>query len=106
MSEIIVHAEKCNKSKVKWHFHILTPDCAFSQNKRYSIVFENEKTGEHLITFFDEKHSRAESRYKLLGKNNAGKILFIAFTIRGQKIRIISARSASQKERNTYGKKI
>jgi len=60
MSEIIKQAEECNKKKIMWHFHILTPDCAFSQNKRYSIVFENEKTGEHMITFFSEKPPRQE----------------------------------------------
>ena len=60
MSEIIKRAEECNKKKINWHFHILTPYCAFSQNKRYSIVFENEKTGDHLITFFNEKPPRQE----------------------------------------------
>lgn len=60
MQEILKQAEECNKKKIKWHFHILTPDYAFSQNKRFSIVFENEKTGGHLITFFKEKPPRQE----------------------------------------------
>ena len=59
MSDILKHAEECNRKKVKWHFHILTPDCAFSRNKRYSIVFEREKA-EHLIAFFKEKPPRQE----------------------------------------------
>ncbi len=53
----------------------------------------------------DQKHSAAEQRYQLLGINNADKILFIVFTIRQRKIRIISARNASKKERGGYGKK-
>lgn len=57
------------------------------------------------LTIFDEKHSVAEQRYRLLGATNGGRILFIVFTIRGKKIRIISARSASKKERSNYGAK-
>ncbi|MBI4163179.1 MAG: hypothetical protein HY513_05850 [Candidatus Aenigmarchaeota archaeon] len=60
ISEIIKYAEECNRKNIKWHFHILTPDCAFSKKKKYSIVFENEKTGEQLITFFAEKPPRQE----------------------------------------------
>lgn len=60
MPEILKQAEECNKNKIKWHFHILTPDCAFSKDKRYSIVFENEKTGQHFITYFKEKPPRQE----------------------------------------------
>ena len=59
---------------------------------------------DHLI-IFDEKHSVKEKRYQLIGETNDRRILFIVFTIRGQKIRVISARSASQKERINYGKK-
>jgi len=55
--------------------------------------------------FFDSKHSTAEKRYQLIGKSNTGKVLFIVFTPRNNKIRIISARSASKKERNNYDKK-
>ncbi|OGE77853.1 MAG: hypothetical protein A2751_02300 [Candidatus Doudnabacteria bacterium RIFCSPHIGHO2_01_FULL_46_14] len=54
--------------------------------------------------FFDVKHSIAERRYQLLGSSNSGRILFIVFTIRKNKIRIISARSAGKKERSNYEK--
>lgn len=54
---------------------------------------------------FDEKHSVRERRYQMIGETNHGRILFIVFTIRRQKIRIISARSANKKERINYGKK-
>lgn len=55
--------------------------------------------------FYDDKHSLAEKRYQIVGKTNKGQTLFIVFTLRKNKIRIISARSASKKERNNYGKK-
>ena len=50
----------------------------------------------------DISHSRIESRYHALGKTNTGRVLLIAFTIRNKKIRIITARDASKKERKIY----
>lgn len=37
-----------------------------------------------------------------IGKTLQGKLLFLAFTIRGEKIRVISARSANKRERRLY----
>ncbi len=54
------------------------------------------------LVAFDEKHSQEEDRYYLLGETNSGRKLFIVFTIRGDKIRIISARDMSRKERKVY----
>lgn len=54
------------------------------------------------LVFPDQWHSAGESRYGMYGQTNTGKILFIAFTIRGQRVRVISARPASKKERDTY----
>lgn len=51
----------------------------------------------------DEKHSLKEERYFVLGQTNRGRRLFIAFTIRDNKIRVISARDMSRKEREIYG---
>ncbi len=53
----------------------------------------------------DENHSRAEMRFELLGKTDSGKALFIIFTTRNNKIRIISARPANKNERNVYYEK-
>jgi len=50
----------------------------------------------------DSGHSQAELRHLALGQTNAGRYLFIAFTIRKNKIRAISARDMSQKERELY----
>lgn len=51
----------------------------------------------------DTVHSTAsEPRWVLLGETRAGRPVFIAFTIRGDRVRIISARPMSQKERNWY----
>jgi uncharacterized protein len=48
------------------------------------------------------KHSGIEKRWFALGKTNAGRKLFIVFTLRKDKIRIISSRDMNRKEQNTY----
>ncbi len=85
--------DEYNKSKIRLK-HNITPQEA-------EQVFFNER-----LIIFDEKHSSTERRYQLMGISNATRVLFIVFTIRNNKIRIISARSASKKERSNYGKKI
>jgi uncharacterized protein len=55
-----------------------------------------------LLIYKDMKHSNSEERLYLLGRTEAGRPLFIAFTIRNQLIRVISARDMSKKERKIY----
>ncbi len=55
-----------------------------------------------LVLDFDETHSRAEERFFVLGQTNAGRLLFEAFTIRGELIRVISARDMSEAERRSF----
>ena len=55
-----------------------------------------------LLLQTDSTHSKKEPRYYLLGHTIAGRRLFIAFTVREDKIRVISARDMSKKERNIY----
>ncbi|HTX91050.1 MAG TPA: BrnT family toxin [Anaerolineales bacterium] len=50
----------------------------------------------------DSGHSQSEPRFLVLGQTNAGQHLFIAFTVRKEKIRVISARDMNQKEKNSY----
>ena len=59
-----------------------------------------------VIVVPDEKHSSIEQRYNALSATFAGKMLFIVFTIRNKKIRIISARPMNKKEREVYNEKI
>ena len=55
-----------------------------------------------IIVGDDEKHSLEEKRWYLLGKTNGGRLLYVVFTMRGELIRIISARDMSKKERRIY----
>jgi len=60
--------------------------------------------------FFDESkgilkdvlHSNKKERYILLGKTTKKRLLFIVFTVRRGKIRIISARDINKRERGLY----
>ena len=58
------------------------------------------------FTSDDEKHSTLEKRSLILGITNAGRKLSIIYTIRNNKIRIISARDMDKKERREYEEKI
>jgi uncharacterized protein len=55
-----------------------------------------------IIVKKDEPHSTSEDRYFVLGRTDAGRLLFIVVTLRGNKIRIISARDTNRKERKLY----
>ncbi|MBA3071645.1 MAG: BrnT family toxin, partial [Nitrospirae bacterium] len=55
-----------------------------------------------LIAVQDAQHSQKEPRYFALGCTDAGRHLFIVFTIRENLIRVISARDMNRKERRLY----
>jgi uncharacterized DUF497 family protein len=50
----------------------------------------------------DSRHSDREQRYVALGATNDGRRLFVAFTVRRGRARIISARPMSRREREIY----
>ena len=54
----------------------------------------------------DYQHSQTEQRYFAYGITDKGKRLFISFTVRQNKIRVISARNMNKKERRFYHEKI
>ena len=59
-----------------------------------------------LVVEEDTSHSKSERRYYALGRTNDGRHLFIVFTIRNNKIRVISARDMNRKERRVYREEI
>jgi len=62
-------------------------------------VFLNES----FIVAEDVKHSDTkEQRFYGLGQTRSGRKLFVAFTVRDKKIRIISIRDMKKKERTAY----
>ena len=55
-----------------------------------------------LLTAPDIKHSGVEHRYYSLGSTDEGRLLFVVFTVRENRIRVISARDMNRKERTEY----
>ncbi|HNY71786.1 MAG TPA: BrnT family toxin [Syntrophorhabdus sp.] len=50
----------------------------------------------------DEKHSKTENRFYVLGQTDSGRFLFLVFTVSNDKLRVISARDMNRKERRVY----
>ena len=55
-----------------------------------------------VIAGADAAHSKRERRYFALGQTDTGRTLFVAFTIRKQLIRVISARDMTRAELRKY----
>ncbi len=75
------------------------------KNLKHAVVpneVEQVFLNEPLLVLNDLKHSYRELRYHALGRTTDGRLLHITFTIRTNRIRIISARDMHRKERVIY----
>lgn len=78
---------------------------ARSNVKTHGISFDEASTAffDPLSrTIQDPLHSEYEERFVLIGQSMKGKLLVVVHTERRNRIRIISARLATKKERFTY----
>jgi uncharacterized protein len=50
----------------------------------------------------DNLHSHGEARYFALGRTDLGRLLVVIYTLRGEKVRIISARDMTRREQKEY----
>ena len=79
-------------------------------NERKNLETHDVTQQEVEETFFDPQkkllqdkfHSGREDRYILLGQTKRQRLLFVVFTIRSRRIRVISARDLNKKERPLY----
>ncbi len=55
-----------------------------------------------LLTYEDPEHSKTEKRFQAMGVTNKNRGLFLIFTIRNEKVRVISVRDMNRKEEKTY----
>ena len=55
-----------------------------------------------LISATDVKHSEKEQRHFAMGQTDSGRLLFVVFTIREDRIRVISSRDMNRNERKVY----
>jgi uncharacterized DUF497 family protein len=73
--------------------------------KKHGISFEEASTvfGDPLArTIHDPLHSQEEDRFVNLGESQLRRLVVVVFTEHGDKIRIISARVATRRERKDY----
>jgi len=55
-----------------------------------------------LVAGLDKERSKIEDRFHALGVTDSGRRLFVVFTVRKNKIRVISARDMNRRERKVY----
>ena len=81
------------------------PDKAANNFAKHEISFNEASTvfADPLsLTFTDPDHSRSEDRYVTIGESMQRNLLIISHTDRDQRIRIISARKVTRRERRIY----
>jgi len=72
---------------------------------KHGISFEEAMTvwnDEFAAYLHDPNHSIEEERFLLIGYSSAGNLLFVSFTERNEKIRLISSRKATKSERKRH----
>jgi uncharacterized DUF497 family protein len=73
--------------------------------RKHKVSFNEAATvfGDFLsTTAADPGHSASEHRYITVGLSNLGRLLMVAHAERGERIRIISARPLTARERRAY----
>ena len=78
---------------------------AASNLKKHRVSFSEASTifdDLWFITFLDEEHSTGEDRYITIGLSNRNRLLLVAHTDWDGETRIISARKATNNEREFY----
>ncbi|MBW2011914.1 MAG: BrnT family toxin [Deltaproteobacteria bacterium] len=71
---------------------------------KHSVLFSDAESvlyDPYALTLEDES-AEGEQRHITIGMDSLGRILVVVFTYRGEKIRLISARRATKKERKAY----
>ena len=56
----------------------------------------------HSSSVRDPDHSQDEDRYLIFGMSKGGRHLLVAYTERGERVRLISARQMTPRERRAY----
>ncbi len=78
---------------------------AKSNLEKHTVSFEEAATvfGDAWeLTIHDPLHSKEDDRFISIGHSYRGRLLVVVYTERGDNIRVISARSATRKEKRDY----
>jgi len=84
------------------------PGKARQNRRKHRVSFQEAATvfGDPLgVTYSDPDHSISEQRFITVGTSSADRVLIVAHVDRNEKVRIISARKTTQRERKHYEEK-
>jgi len=73
--------------------------------RKHGVSFDEAETvfnDPYARVIDDPDHSDDEERSIIIGHSDRNRLLFVSFAARGHRIRLISARPATRKERQTY----
>ena len=75
--------------------------------KKHGVSFEEAMScfyDQHQIAFLDPDHSDDEDQEIMIAHSDKGRLLLVSYLIRGDSIRLISARLATKQEGKCYEK--
>jgi len=78
---------------------------ASANRRRHGVTFAEAETvfwDPLAVIHYDPDHFALERREIIIGSSAGGRLLVVSFTERGERIRIISARTATRPERQDY----
>lgn len=81
------------------------PDKALENEQKHGVNFLEASEvfdDDHSSTVQDPDHSADEARYLIFGVSKLGKHLVVSYTERGDRIRLISGRQMTSRERRAY----
>ena len=81
------------------------PEKGHGNLAKHGVTFDEASTAFRdplSVTISDPLHSEDEDRYVLLGYSYRGRLLVVVHADRGDRIRLISARIATRKERRRH----
>ena len=72
--------------------------------KKHGVSFEEAATAlfDDRALSMEDTYTEGESRWLLLGMSELARVLMVVYTLRGHRIRLISARKASKREIKHY----
>lgn len=81
------------------------PEKARDNEQKHGVTFLEASEvfdDAHSSSALDPEHSGDEQRYLIFGGSKGGKYLVVSYTERGDRIRLISARQMTPRERRAY----
>jgi uncharacterized DUF497 family protein len=81
------------------------PPKAQSNLKKHKVSFQEASTifgDRNILELPDREHSAEELRFIGIGRSDWARLLFVNYTVRRDRVRIISARQAESWERREY----